>query len=56
LEDGSTLENTQRGIEAGVITHYPLQDQELLIRHAHKVAEDMPTGGAQARLPRKGKV
>ena len=44
LEDGSTLENTQRGIEAGVLTHYPLQDQELLIRHAHKVAEDMMAG------------
>ena len=40
LEDGSTLENTQLGITSGGITHYPLQDQEVLIRHAHKVAQD----------------
>ena len=40
LEDGSTLENVQRGLTSGAITHTPLQDQELLIRHANKVAED----------------
>lgn len=44
LEDGSTLEHTQRGIESGVLTHYPVQDQELMIRHAHKVAEDYIAG------------
>ena len=44
LEDGSTLENTQRGIETGILTQYPVQDQELLIRHAHKVAEDLIAG------------
>ena len=44
LEDGSTLEDTQRGIESGAMDHYPLQDQELLIRHAHRVAENLLSG------------
>ena len=48
LEDGSTLENTQRGIESGVLSQYPVQDQELLIRHAHKVAEELLAGDGQA--------
>lgn len=39
LEDGSTLENVQRGLTSGAFTHTPLQDQELLIRHANKLAE-----------------
>lgn len=41
LEDGSTLEATQIGLESGAITHQILQDQELLIRHAAKVVDDM---------------
>jgi glycine betaine catabolism A len=41
LEDGSTLENVQMGLLSGAITHTPLQDQELLIRHANKVVEDL---------------
>ena len=40
LEDGSTLENVQRGLTSGALTHTPLQDQELLIRHANKLVED----------------
>ena len=48
LEDGSTLENTQRGIESCVLSHYPVQDQELLIRHAHQVAEELLAGDGQA--------
>lgn len=41
LEDGSTLEATQQGLESGAITHQILQDQELLIRHAAKVVDDL---------------
>ena len=41
LEDGSTLEATQRGLESGAITHQILQDQELLIRHSAKVVDDI---------------
>lgn len=41
LEDGSTLEATQIGLESGAISHQILQDQELLIRHAAKVVDDM---------------
>lgn len=43
LEDGSTLEATQIGLESGAISHQILQDQELLIRHAAKVVDDMVT-------------
>ncbi len=41
LEDGSTLEATQIGLESGAITHQILQDQEVLIRHSAKVVDDM---------------
>ena len=46
LEDGSTLEATQQGLESGAITHQHLQDQELLIRHSAKVIDDLVTGRA----------
>ena len=41
LEDGSTLEATQIGLESGAITHQILQDQEVLIRHSSKVVDDI---------------
>jgi phenylpropionate dioxygenase-like ring-hydroxylating dioxygenase large terminal subunit len=40
LEDGSTLEASQSGLESGAITHFILQDQELMIRHFQKVLQD----------------
>lgn len=40
LEDGSTLEMTQSVLASGAKTHYVLQDQELLVRHAAKAVED----------------
>ncbi len=40
LEDGSTLEASQVGIASGVIDHFILQDQELMIRHYHKVLNE----------------
>ncbi len=39
LEDGSTLERTQSMLMSGVKKEIFLQDQELLLRHRHKVAE-----------------
>lgn len=39
LEDGSTLERTQSMLMSGVKKEIVLQDQELLLRHRHKVAE-----------------
>jgi hypothetical protein len=36
LQDANTLEATQLGIESGVIDRFPLNDQEVLVRHLHK--------------------
>ncbi len=40
LQDANTLEATQMGIEAGVIDSWPLNDQEVLVRHFHKAVAD----------------
>jgi phenylpropionate dioxygenase-like ring-hydroxylating dioxygenase large terminal subunit len=40
MEDCSTLEQTQSVLASGAKTHFVLQDQELLIRHDHKVHEE----------------
>jgi len=40
LEDGSTLEASQVGIASGVVDHFILQDQELMIRHFHKLLNE----------------
>ena len=40
LEDLSTLENIQAAISSGGIEHFILQDQEILVRHSHKVIAD----------------
>ena len=41
MEDGNTLEAVQSTLASGARTHFIAQDQELLIRHAHKVVEAM---------------
>jgi phenylpropionate dioxygenase-like ring-hydroxylating dioxygenase large terminal subunit len=38
LQDGNTLEATQMMIETRAVTHFPLGDQEILLRHLHKTA------------------
>ncbi|MEV0709965.1 aromatic ring-hydroxylating oxygenase subunit alpha [Nocardia aurea] len=38
LQDCNTLEATQRMLESRVVTHFPLNDQEILLRHLHKTA------------------
>jgi len=38
LQDGNTLEATQTMLESGVVTEFPLNDQEVLLRHLHATA------------------
>jgi hypothetical protein len=40
LQDGNTLEATQRSIESRAVTSFPLNDQEILLRQLHKAARD----------------
>jgi glycine betaine catabolism A len=40
LQDGNTLEATQIMLESRVVKTFPLNDQEILCRHLHKVAAD----------------
>ncbi len=44
MEDGSTVERTQLMLASGAKKEIVLQDQELLIRHHHKVAETFLNG------------
>ena len=43
LQDANTLEATQTMLESRVVTEFPLNDQEILCRHLHKVAADWVT-------------
>jgi phenylpropionate dioxygenase-like ring-hydroxylating dioxygenase large terminal subunit len=40
LQDGNTLEATQLMLESRVVRAFPLNDQEVLCRHLHKVTAD----------------
>ena len=40
LQDANTLEATQTMIASRAVTDFPLNDQELLLRHLHKVVAD----------------
>jgi hypothetical protein len=40
LQDCNTLEATQTMLESRAVTEFPLNDQEILIRHLHKTAGD----------------
>ncbi|MGF7237459.1 MAG: aromatic ring-hydroxylating oxygenase subunit alpha [Frankia sp.] len=40
LQDANTLEATQTMLESRAVTEFPLNDQEILCRHLHKVAAD----------------
>ena len=46
LQDGNTLEATQSMIESRAVTQFPLNDQEILLRHLHKTARQV-----RRRLP-----
>lgn len=40
-EDLSQFENLQANMNSGALTHTPLSDQEILVRHAYKVVNDV---------------
>ena len=40
IQDMATLEGTQQGLESRVVTEFPLSDQEITVRHFHKVVGD----------------
>ncbi len=40
LQDGNTLEATQMMLESRAVSHFHLNDQEILCRHMHKVTAD----------------
>jgi len=40
LQDGNTLEATQTMLESQAVREFPLNDQEVLLRHLHKTARD----------------
>jgi hypothetical protein len=40
LQDGNTLEATQLALETRAVARFHLNDQEVLLRHAHKVVGD----------------
>jgi phenylpropionate dioxygenase-like ring-hydroxylating dioxygenase large terminal subunit len=40
IQDMATLDGTQQGLESNVIRQYPLSDQEITVRHFHKVVGD----------------
>jgi Ring hydroxylating alpha subunit (catalytic domain) len=40
FQDANTLEATQSMINTRVVTDFPLCDQEILLRHLHKTAND----------------
>jgi phenylpropionate dioxygenase-like ring-hydroxylating dioxygenase large terminal subunit len=40
LQDGNTLEATQLSLETRAVDHFHLNDQEILLRHLHKVVGD----------------
>ena len=46
MEDGRTLEETQSVLSSGAKKAFPLQDEEILVRHSHHVVEQMISGGS----------
>ena len=48
LQDAGMLGGTQAALETGVVDDFPLNDQEILVRHLHKVVGDW-VGGLPAR-------
>jgi phenylpropionate dioxygenase-like ring-hydroxylating dioxygenase large terminal subunit len=51
LQDGNTLEATQSMIESRVVTQFPLNDQEILLRHLHQTARAYVADHTQTTTP-----
>ena len=40
LQDDALVASVQTTLDAGVVSAFPLGDQEILVRHLHKTARD----------------
>src|SRR6266404_1111967 len=49
LQDINTLEATQLGLESRAIQQFPLTDEEILVRHLHKMVEEEVAAYAKTR-------
>ena len=57
LQDGNTLEATQTMIESRAVTEFPLNDQEILLRHLHRTARGTsPTSRSPGRRSTAGRA
>ena len=50
LQDAGTLDGTQMGLQSGACTEFPLNDQEILVRHFHKTVGDWVDAYARERV------
>ena len=51
LQDAGMLGGTQAALETGVVDDFPLNDQEILVRHLHKVVVDWVDEYQAQRMP-----
>ena len=51
MQDAGTLDGTQLGLESRAFADYPLNDQEILVRHFHKTVADWVSDYEQRRQP-----
>jgi hypothetical protein len=50
LQDAGTLDGTQLGLESRAFSDFPLNDQEILVRHFHKTVADWVDQYEQPRV------
>jgi len=51
LQDCNTLEATQTMLESRAVSHFPLNDQEILLRHLHKTGREYVAAYQEERDP-----
>ena len=49
LEDASPSEGLQAMLNSGALTHFTMNDEEILLRHLHKVVGDYVEAGEKAK-------
>jgi len=49
LEDASPSEGLQAMLNSGVLTHFTMNDEEILLRHFHKAVGDYVDAGERAK-------
>ena len=49
LEDASPSEGLQAMLNSGALTHFTMNDEEILLRHLHKVVGDYVEAGEAAK-------